>query len=136
MALLTSLGKYKNTGLLLLRIGLGLSFLLLHGYPKLIGGVKTWEAVGGAMAHIGIDAYPAVWGFLAAITEAIGGLLLLMGFLFRPAAILLAITMFVAALNHLMGGDGITVASHAIELILILIALTFIGPGKYSVDKR
>ena len=108
----------------------------MHGYPKLIGGVATWKAVGGAMTHLGIDAYPVVWGFLAAITEAVGGLMILMGFLFRPATILLAITMLVASLNHLMGGDGISVASHAIELMLILIALTFIGPGKYSVDKR
>ena len=136
MALLSSLAKYKNTGLLLLRVGLGLSFLLLHGYPKLLGGVETWKAVGAAMAHIGIDAYPVFWGFLAAITEAIGGLLLLMGFLFRPASILLAITMLIAALSHLLGGDGVLVASHAIELMLILIVLSFIGPGKYSVDKR
>lgn len=136
MALFSSLGKYKNTGLLLLRIGLGLSFLLLHGYPKLMGGPTTWKAVGSAMAHVGIDAYPVVWGFLAGLTEALGGLFILMGLFFRPASILLAFTMLVAGLNHLGAGDGILGASHPLELMFVFIALAFVGPGKYSVDKR
>ena len=31
------LGAYRNGGLLLVRLGLGLSFVL-HGYPKMFGG--------------------------------------------------------------------------------------------------
>jgi len=136
MALLSSLGKYKDFGLLILRIGLGLSFLLLHGYPKLAGGPEMWNAVGGAMKNIGIDFYPAFWGFMAGLTEALGGLFLLLGLFFRPTNIFLAFTMLVAALNHLAAGDGMAGASHPLELMIVFIGLVFIGAGRYSVDKK
>lgn len=136
MAALSSLGKYKDFGLLITRIGLGLSFILLHGYPKLSGGPETWAAVGSAMNNVGVDFYPAVWGFLAGFTEAVGGLLLLLGLFYRPACLFLAFTMLVAGMNHLAMGDGPTGAAHAFELLVVFIGLMFLGPGKYSVDKR
>lgn len=136
MAALSSLGRYKDFGLLLARIGLGLSFIFLHGYPKLVGGVETWEVVGSAMSNLGIDFYPAVWGFLAGFTEAVGGLFLLLGLFYRPACLLLAFTMLVAGMNHLAMGDGLMGAAHAFELLVVFVGLLFVGPGKYSVDKR
>lgn len=136
MAALSSLGKYKDLGLLITRIGLGLSFIFLHGYPKLAGGPEMWEAVGSAMKNVGIDFYPTIWGFLAGFGEAVGGLLLLLGLLYRPACLLLAFTMLVAGLNHIAMGEGLIGASHAFELLVVFIGLMFVGPGKYSVDKR
>ena len=44
--------------------------------------------------------------------------------------------MIVAALVHFSKGDGVNGASHAIELAIVFFGLIFIGPGKYSVDKR
>ena len=35
-----------HAGLLLLRVGVGASFLLIHGGPKLLGGAPVWERVG------------------------------------------------------------------------------------------
>lgn len=136
MAVLSSLGRYKDFGLLLARIGLGLSFIFLHGYPKLVGGVETWKVVGSAMSNLGIDFFPAVWGFLAGFTEAVGGLFLLLGLFYRPACLLLAFTMLVAGMNHLAMGDGLMGAAHAFELLVVFVGLLFVGPGKYSVDKR
>ena len=136
MALLSSLGKYRDIGLLIIRVGLGLSFLLLHGYPKLIGGPEMWKAVGGAMSNINIHFYPEFWGFMGGLTEALGGLLLILGLWYRPACIFLAFTMVIAMLNHLAAGDGIFGASHAMELLIVFVGLLLIGPGKYSVDKR
>ena len=135
MAIFSNLGKYRNTGLLLIRIGLGIMFMF-HGYPKLLGGPDMWTTVGGAMKHIGIDFYPLGWGLLAAVTETFGGFLIFLGLAFRPAALLLGIAMMVAANMHLKTGDGLNVASHAIEAAVVFIGLTFIGPGKYSVDKK
>lgn len=136
MAALSSLGRYKDFGLLLARIGLGLSFIFLHGYPKLVGGVETWKVVGSAMSNLGIDFFPAVWGFLAGFTEAVGGLFLLLGLFYHPACLLLAFTMLVAGMNHLAMGDGLMGAAHAFELLVVFVGLLFVGPGKYSVDKR
>jgi putative oxidoreductase len=135
MAILDNLGKYRNTGLLLLRIGLGIMFII-HGFPKLAAGPNGWTGLGGSMKVIGIDFLPIFWGFMAAVTETFGGFLLIVGLFFRPALILLTFTMIIAALVMLGKGDGLKGASQAIELGIVFFALIFIGPGKYSVDKK
>lgn len=135
MPFLSSLGKYRNTGLLILRIGIGVMFIL-HGYPKLVGGPGSWEAVGNSMKHLGIEFFPKVWGVLAGVAETFGGFLLVLGLAFRPVCIALTFTMIVAATHHLVTGDGISGASHAIEAAFLFFSLILIGPGKYSVDKK
>lgn len=135
MAIWNSLGKYRDTGLLILRIGLGV-MMIMHGLPKLQGGPELWSGVGKAMSNIGINFIPTFWGFMAAVTETIGGLFLILGLFFRPSALLLAFTMVIAGLMHLASGDGISGASHAIELLFVFLGLVFIGPGKHSVDKK
>ena len=135
MALLATLGNYRNTGLLLIRVGRGIMFMY-HGYPKLLGGPDKWSAVGGAMKYIGIDFIPVFWGLMAGITETFGGFLLLLGLAFRPVCLLLAFTMCIASTMHLNNGDGLLVASHAIEAAVVFLGLAFVGPGKYSVDKK
>lgn len=135
MAILSTLGNYRNTGLLLIRIGLGILFVM-HGLPKLEGGPARWEAVGSAMGEIGITFLPMFWGLAAALAETIGGLLFVLGIFFRPVALILTFTMLMAALRHLGAGDGLKGASHAIEIGIVFLGLSFVGPGKYSVDKR
>ena len=133
MAIFDSLGKYRNTGLLILRVGIG-AMMMVHGFPKIMGGPDKWTALGATMTVIGIDLIPVFWGFMAAITEGLGGFLLLLGLFFRPVNMLLAFTMLIAALMHFKKGDGILGASHAIELTVLFVALIFIGAWKYSVD--
>ncbi|HXV21874.1 MAG TPA: DoxX family protein [Desulfuromonadales bacterium] len=128
------LGKYREFGLLLLRLGIGAMFLY-HGWPKLVGGPEKWEKVGLAMQFAGVHAVPTAWGLAAALSEFAGGLCLILGLFFRPACLLLTITMAVAANMHLGKGEGILAASHAIELGILFFSLLFIGPGRYSVDK-
>lgn len=135
MAIFDSLGKYRNTGLLILRIGLGVMFII-HGFPKLAGGPSGWTGLGGSMQVVGIDFLPVFWGFMAAVAETFGGFLLIVGLFFRPACMLLVFTMAIAALVHFGKGDGLKGASHAIELGIVFFSLIFIGPGKYSVDKK
>lgn len=135
MAIFDNLGKYRNTGLLLLRIGLGVMFII-HGFPKLAGGPDGWTGLGGSMKVIGIDFFPMFWGFMAAVSETFGGFLLVVGLFYRPACMLLVCTMIIAALTHFAKGDGLQGASHAIELGIVFFGLIFIGPGKYSVDKK
>jgi len=135
MAILDNLGKYRNTGLLLLRFGIGLMFII-HGFPKLAGGPNGWTSLGGSMKVIGVDFLPVFWGFMAAVTETFGGFLLIVGLFYRPALILLVFTMVIATMVHLSKGDGLKGASQAIEMGILFFSLIFIGPGKYSVDKK
>lgn len=132
---LKSLTKYTDIGLLILRVGIGIMFLY-HGAPKLFGGPEKWEKLGMAMKYVGIDFAPVFWGFMAAFSEFFGGICIILGLFFRPACILLTITMAVAAAMHLGKGEGLKVASHAIEDGIVFLSLIFIGPGKYSIDKR
>lgn len=111
-----------NLGFLILRIGIGIMFLL-HGFPKLMGGIQTWEFLGSQMSAVGINFAPVFWGFMAAISESLGGLLLILGLFTRPAAFLMLFTMLIATLMHLTNGDGLKGASHAIELGIVFISL-------------
>ena len=134
MSFLRSRYNYRNLGLLILRVGIGIMFIL-HGWPKMQGGPERWEMIGKSMAMFGIDFLPAFWGFMAAFAETIGGLLLMLGLFFRPACILLFITMLVATIKHITAGDGFGGYSHALEAAILFFSLYFIGPGKYSLDK-
>lgn len=128
------LGKYRDFGLLLLRLGIGAMFVM-HGLPKLLGGPEKWTQLGGAMQYLGIGFMPLVWGLAAALSEFVGGILLAIGVLFRPACLFLTATMAVAATMHLGKGEGLMGAAHAIELGILFFALLFIGPGRYSVER-
>ena len=135
MAIFGKLGNYKNFGLLIMRIGVG-AMMMVHGLPKLTAGTEKWGKVGESMESFGITFAPVFWGFMASVSEAIGGLLIILGLFFRPAALLLLITMIVAATKHFTQGDGIQGAGHAVELAFVFFGFLFLGPGKYSVDKN
>jgi putative oxidoreductase len=135
MALLNKLGNYKNFGLLIIRVGLGIMFIY-HGFPKLTGGVKSWHDLGESTKYVGIRFLPVVWGLLAAVVETFGGFLLVIGLGFRPVCLLLIINLAVAAASHFGHGDGLGGAAHAIEDAIMFAGLLFVGPGRYSVDKK
>jgi putative oxidoreductase len=124
-----------HVGLLLLRIGLGISFMA-HGLPKLAGGPEGWASLGGAMANWGITFAPGFWGFIGAMAEFGGGLLLLLGLFFRPVCFVLVFTMATATSVHLKNGDSFSTLSHALEMGIVFFSLYFIGPGWYSLDYR
>lgn len=136
MAIFDSLGKYRNTGLLILRVGLGI-MMIVHGFPKLSGGEELWIKVGSNMKLIGLDFFLLGWGLMAALTETLGGLFLILGLFFRPVNLLLLFTMIIASLVHLLDPEqGVKEAAEAIELGIVFFSLLFIGPGKYSLDKK
>lgn len=129
---------HPDLGLLLLRLGVGLSMALFHGWGKITGGPETWARVGSSMSKFGLEFAPAFWGFLAAFSEFGASLLLVVGLFFRPAAAMLAFTMFVAATVHITGPEGEPstgwkAGSHALELLAVYVALLLTGPGRYTV---
>ncbi len=132
---LSWLGQYRDVGILLLRAGIGV-MMVLHGWPKLAGGQQAWEKVGAAMSHLGISLWPVLWGFLAAMSETLGGALLAAGFLTRYAALFITFTMVVATtMMYHVGHGAFSEWSHPAEIGIICLSLVIIGAGKYSVDR-
>jgi putative oxidoreductase len=134
MALFEKLGNYKDTALLILRVGSG-ALLITHGLPKLLH-PERWRGLGGSMRMLGIQFLPTLWGFLASAAEGVGGLLMVLGLFFRPAAFLALFTMGIAAYSHFSKGDGLKGAEPALVYGIIFLSLFIIGPGKYSIDKK
>ncbi|HBC46168.1 MAG TPA: DoxX family protein, partial [candidate division Zixibacteria bacterium] len=52
-----TISKYKDLGLLIIRIGLGVMFVI-HGAPKLEGGPEMWTKVGMAAGNFGLSFWP------------------------------------------------------------------------------
>ena len=127
--------RYRDFGLLVLRVGMGVMFIF-HGWPLLSGGPAIWEKIGAATVYVGIKAFPIFWGFMAAFAQFFGGIALILGLFFRPACLLLVITMAVAATMHIGRGEGLKVASQAIEDGVVFLGLFFIGPGTYGFGKK
>jgi putative oxidoreductase len=138
-ALISIIMKTEN-GLdtLSIRIGAGVIFAA-HGAQKLFGwfGGYGLEGTGAWMASIGIE--PGIlMAALAGSAEFFGGLVLIVGLLVRPAALLLAITMLVAIVSvHLQ--NGLFMANNGYEfglaLLVISIALAIRGAGGLSLDR-
>jgi putative oxidoreductase len=121
-----------------LRLGAGAVFVA-HGAQKLFGwfGGYGLEGTAGWMASIGLE--PGL--LLAAIAggaEFFGGLLLIVGLMVRPAALMLAVTMVVAIVTvHLE--NGLFMSNNGYEfglaLLVLSIGLVFRGAGSLSADR-
>lgn len=131
-----SLDRYRDFGLLLLRIGIGLMFTIAYGLPKVRGGVQMWAGLGGAFNRIiGITFIPTFWGLMATVSEFVGGMCLIAGVLFRPACALMLFTMVIAVTSIIRGGYSVSAAYQPFVLGIVLLSLFFTGPGKLTLPR-
>jgi putative oxidoreductase len=127
----------RNLGLLVIRLGVGVTMVVMHGYGKLVGGPDSWARLGASMGNLGFGFAPTFWGFMAMFAEFVCSILIVLGVLFRPALIFLGFTMFVAIVFHLnlplesekAGWSG---ASQALVHLCLYAGLFLTGPGKYA----
>jgi putative oxidoreductase len=124
-----------DVGKLILRLALGV-LILLHGIGKLSKGVSGIE---GMLQGIGL---PASLAFGVYIGEVLAPILVILGLYARVGAGLIAVNMlFAILLAHrdellVLGKQG----GWALELqgmfLFTALAIAFIGPGRYSVNRR
>lgn len=125
--------KNQNTGLLILRLSLGI-LMLLHGIAKLSHGVN---GIKGMLADKGIPEFIAYGVYIG---EVIAPILLIIGFRTRIAALAFAVTMLIALLlvhsNDIfsLGRAGGWAAELIGLYIFGAIALFFTGAGKYALS--
>ncbi len=126
--------KSVHIGLLILRIGIGTA-MIFHGYPKLLGGPERWETIGSAVKYLGINFGHQIFGFMAGLIEAIGGILLIIGLFHLPVTFLLFLTLVVALISRINLSDGFLGFAHPLEVAIVFLTLLISGPGYFSLDK-
>ncbi len=114
--------------LLVVRVWLG-AMMAYHGFPKLFGNAQGFADY---LSKLGFPA-PELWAALAGGAEFFGGLLIIIGFLTRPAAIAVLITMLVAGfIAH--GADPFSKKELALAYVVLSLTTLLSGSGKFSLD--
>jgi len=124
-----------DVGLLILRLGAGVSLLLLFGWPKLKD-ANQYLHTGEWMfvefnRKVGLPA-PVLIASIQSLNESLGALLVACGLFARFAALCLTIGFAAATYYSLrMNEDAWLIA---MLYAVMFCALLFAGPGKYSID--
>lgn len=130
---------WEEFAYLLLRVAAGL-ILIPHGMQKLFGSFGG-PGMNGFIATLRKVGYPMadMWGWMIALLEFGGGILLVIGLFTRPVALLVLIFMLEAARFHLgVGGFFWTARGNEYPLLFAVVALLLVirGGGPYSVDAK
>ncbi len=115
-------------GLLILRLGAFGIMALAHGWGKL----PVQQGFIDGVAAMGLP-FPLFFAWAAALSEFAGSLLVALGLFTRPAALLVASTMGVAAfITH--GADPLEKKELALLYLGIALVYLFLGAGRFSID--
>ena len=121
--------KLADLGLALLRVLAGVALAVNHGAAK----VRDPSQIISGADRLGFPA-PTFFGWMAAISEFFGGILLALGLATRPAALLVACTMFTAAfMAH--ANDNFARREPALLFLFIAVLYLLAGSGRYGVDE-
>jgi len=122
----------------IVRAFIGICFVV-HGLGKLglVGG-GTMAGFQGWLEELGVP-MPAISARMAMASEITGGLCLALGFLTRPACLLLIVTMAVAGLKGHQGAGYLITndppgAEYTINLSVICLMFLLTGPGAIALD--
>lgn len=117
-----------DLALLILRVVFGLAMGIAHGWGKL----PVDQSFIDVIDRLGIPA-PVFFAWIAVLAEFIGGLLLVIGLLTRPAALAVLGTMLIAVFIR-YSGRPFYERELATLYSAACLALFFTGPGRYSLD--
>lgn len=121
---------FDHISMTLLRVFTGLTMALAHGMGKL----PPPEQMTGALESMGFP-MPGISAWAAALAEVVGGILLAIGLLTRPAAAFMAFTMFIAAFV-VHSADPFQKKELALLYLVISLFFVFKGSGNWSVDAK
>ncbi|MEO6982396.1 MAG: DoxX family protein [Edaphobacter sp.] len=133
-----SLNNLQPWGAFFLRLVLGFA-MVYHGYAKVIPGGGLHGNLSSALQHhshyVASLAVPYWFGYISALAEFVGGILILLGLLTRFAAFLIACDML-GVLLLVTRHHGYAVSEYPLALLVIAIMLFFYGAGVFALDRR
>jgi putative oxidoreductase len=120
---------YQAKALFILRLVLAI-VLVMHGYPKLFGGVDMFS---GMLQMMGFP-LPTLMATIVALLEFVGGLMILFGLFTRHVSALVA-AQFVVILLFV---KKFAFPASDLDLVIlgVALALALLGAGAWSVDAR
>lgn len=123
--------RLTELSLLIVRLSFGFLIFYQHGLVKLQN-ENFPTGMAGGLEKIGIP-FPILAAWLAALAEAVGGLLLAAGLLTRFASFALLFVMLVAIFG-MHGGDPIGKFEMALLYGAVFLFFTISGGGRWSLD--
>jgi putative oxidoreductase len=133
-----SLNSLQPWGAFLLRLVLGVA-MVSHGYGKVIPASgfhgNTFAALNHHSHFVASLGLPYWLGYVSALTEFVGGLLIVLGLFTRFAAFMIACDMLVAILL-VTRRHGYSGSEYALSLFALAVMLLFIGAGALGLDRR
>lgn len=131
-ALTDTNSRLLSLAILILRCTVG---VILFG----AGAGKFFKWFGGFGPEMTLHYYAEMgiakpWAYMSMIAEFVGGALLIIGLLTRPAAVAILINMLVAFVLTLPKGFYIGMASYPFSLMMTALAILLAGPMQFSLD--
>jgi putative oxidoreductase len=123
-----------NSGILVMRLGIA-AVLLIHAVPRLIGGTRAWTMAGKEIRFLQGDVPSHIVGLILLAVEALAGLGMLSGYLFRTSAALTAGIYIMHFLNY-YGIGYRTLMWYAAALACVCLGLLLSGPGRFAVSVK
>ena len=128
-------GTCAQIGYAAFRIFIGAAMALGHG----LGKIKEPSNATGMVENLGMPA-PFLLGWCLILSEFVGGILIAIGLLTRPAAYALAITMGIAWYLHYSGAlgedkSGFGAQEKALLYFFACVVIASFGSGKFGVDR-
>jgi putative oxidoreductase len=126
----STLANLPPYGAFILRLALG-ACMVYHGYSKVVP-----DQAMDHFAHYIVSLGLPYWlGYVSALTEFAGGILVLFGLLTRPAAALIAMNMIVA-LVKVNVHQGVEGCQLSFLLLAMALSLVCTGAGAYALDRK
>lgn len=129
MGKIKALVNQPDLGLLLFRVFVGAAMAFGHGLGKLPPSEQLVQGVEGMGFPM-----PVVFAWAAALSEFLGGVLIVFGLFTRASAAFLGFTMAIAGFV-VHGADPFKVKEMAFLYLASCVLLLLSGAGKYSLDR-
>ena len=125
----TNHASLESFATLLLRIGVSMSMMYLHGLPKL------YSYIDGNFEFYDLFSIGSEYSLLLAIfAEVFCSILLILG-LFTRLSVIPLITTMVVAIFLVNAGQPLIVKEKGLIFLMTYLFILLVGPGKYSIDR-